>query len=149
MDKDVHHIGRGGVLPKGTPDEKIAARLAAADDRYMFTKNFDMVMAWADHGGRFIWLDPRYEPTKYQQAKLVFTRWKDWEQALADDDVECLQVGTKKIEPVSLAEGRQRAAIRFELNQQAAARAAARSARAAARATPDERQGRLDYSDED
>lgn len=138
VDKDVQWAGKGGRFPKGTPDEVIVEAMAA-EGRYMFTKNFDMVMAWADAGGHFIWLDPRHEPTKHDQARLVFTMWDRWERHLEDDEVECLGVGLSTIHPLTAEAGRDLAAARFEKHQAAIRRAAQR----------DEQQSELDFSDDD
>lgn len=138
VDKDVQWAGKGGRFPKGTSDEVIVEAMAA-EGRYMFTKNFDMVMAWADAGGQFIWLDPRREATKYDQARLVFTMWNRWERHLASEDVECLKVGLSTVHPVTAEAGRAEAAARFEKHQAAIRRAAER----------DQQQYKLDFADED
>ncbi len=141
VDKDVQWVGKGGRFAKGTPDKTIADALAA-EGRYMYTRNLDMMLDWADVGGQFIWLDPQDEPTKYVQAKIIFNHWERWERALADPEVDCLQVGRAKCNQLPLGEARERVQKRYEKQQQAKARKARRLQESSA-------QEQLDFPDED
>lgn len=122
LDLQVSYVGARGHPPTGSSDEAIA-EFARHRGGYIFTQNYDMVMASADAGVGFVWFDNRGRALTLFDTAVIFRQWPKWEAALATGGVECLKVGRRMIFPLTAAEGRAEAAARYEKQQARAQRA--------------------------
>ena len=93
LDKDVVRSPPARNGKKGRPDS-LVARSAKRSKRFVFTNNYDMVVAAVDEGARIIWFYDRKQnsPTRYNTARLFFQKWEYWEQRLSPPDAYCLRV---------------------------------------------------------
>jgi predicted nuclease of predicted toxin-antitoxin system len=116
-------VGGENQVPKGTPDKEVAAS-ARAQGRILLTFNFDMVLAAADEGVRFIWFDQRNKDlTLLETAFILLRQWDRWEEALRDPSVKCLKVGRQSMEVLSIEQARRRAQRRMQRSYSAKKRA--------------------------
>lgn len=124
LGKSVVHVGGPNQPTKGTDDSGVAA-FAHRWKRLVFTQNFDMVIAAAGQGVRFIWYDGRGGTmTKMETALLLLTRWDEWERTLSDPSVDCIQCTKRGTECLDFEEARRRAQVRMERSARARAKAA-------------------------
>lgn len=110
LDKNVRWIGEERQPRKGTPDDVIA-RIAQNERRYVFTNNFDMILAAVAEGAAFIWFfdGEQNALTKFDTAWLFFRKWETWERMLANESIECLRVSRHRSTPTTFERARRQA----------------------------------------
>lgn len=110
LDLNVRWVGAERQPSKGTPDDAIA-RIAQSEKRYIFTSNFDMILAAASEGAAFIWFfDGEHNAlTKFDTARLFFRKWQRWERLLTDESIECLRVSRHRTTPTTFERARRQA----------------------------------------
>jgi predicted nuclease of predicted toxin-antitoxin system len=93
LGKDVTRTPAAKRGEKGRADD-VVARSAKRSKRFVFTNNYDMVVAAVQENARVIWFyDKNHNsPTKFDTAWLFFRKWNDWEQKLSPPDIYCLRV---------------------------------------------------------
>src|SRR5690606_9492588 len=89
--KDVKRTPAARRDGKGRPDY-LVARGAKRSGRFVFTNNYDMVVAATEEDARVIWFYDKHHnsPTLFDQAVMFFNKWEQWERTLAPEDVYCI-----------------------------------------------------------
>lgn len=137
VEKDVTRTPAAKRGKKATPDNKVA-RGAKRAGRFVFTNNFDMVVAAVEEDARVIWFYDKHHnsPTLFNQARMFFDKWAYWERLLAPEDAYCIRVSMSRTTLITKEAARKQAS---RLDRKSKAKRAKIKANAA--------QGKLDFND--